>query len=149
MNEFKLLCKEAENMPLNTKYAFVTTNLLTLTGKLSDILGLERAAFAAFSFLMGAIVADGKLSAEEFRLCRPVIDAFYGEMVPYETVKQDLETDGKGAQALKKSVDEMTDLLGLLDADIKTDIVLLCLVVCGVDGEISRKEKRWIKRLLK
>ena len=149
MKEFNLLCKEAENMSLNAKYAFLSANMEVVVSKLSVVLGEEQAAGAAFAFLMGAIVADGKLSPEEYRLCAPIVSAFYGTPVSYEFVKQDLESDGKGARMLKKTVDGIADLLGLLDADLKTDVVLLCLVVCGVDGEISHKEKKWIKRLIK
>lgn len=50
---------------------------------------------------------------------------------------------------MKKVVDEMVDVLGILSDDLKNDIVLVCMLICAVDGKISLKEKSWIKQLLK
>ena len=50
---------------------------------------------------------------------------------------------------LKRYVDDMVDLLGLVSDDLKEDIILVCLILCAVDGKISAKEKRWIKQLIR
>ena len=50
---------------------------------------------------------------------------------------------------LKKSVDEMVDVLGLLSDDLKDDIITVCLLICAVDGKVSLRERNWIKQLIK
>ena len=42
----------------------------------------------------------------------------------------------------------MVDLIGFADEDLKDEIVLLCLLVCAIDGEVSDEEKAWIKQLI-
>ena len=43
----------------------------------------------------------------------------------------------------------MVDILGELDDELKDDIVIVCMMICAIDGKISLKEKNWIKQLIK
>ena len=43
----------------------------------------------------------------------------------------------------------MVDILGMVSVELKTDIILVCLMVCAIDGHVSRKEKKWIKQLIR
>ncbi len=45
-------------------------------------------------------------------------------------------------------MDRMVDVIGLVSPELKDDIVLVCLMVCAVDGKVSAKEKKWIKQLI-
>ena len=45
-------------------------------------------------------------------------------------------------------MDLMVDMLGLVSPELKEDIVVLCLLVCAVDGKVSRKERKWIEKLV-
>ena len=42
----------------------------------------------------------------------------------------------------------MVDLIGLFSEDIKADIIVVCMLICAIDGNISAKEKNWIKQLI-
>ena len=42
----------------------------------------------------------------------------------------------------------MVDILGLLSDELKDDIVIICLMICAIDGKVSLKEKKWIKQLI-
>ena len=42
----------------------------------------------------------------------------------------------------------MVDLLELVSPKLKEDIVLVCMMVCAVDGKISYKERKWINNLI-
>ncbi|MCQ2085315.1 MAG: pyridoxamine 5'-phosphate oxidase family protein, partial [archaeon] len=48
----------------------------------------------------------------------------------------------------KKTVDLMIDLLGVVSEELKTAIISVCLLVCAIDGEVSKDEKEWIKQLV-
>ncbi len=48
----------------------------------------------------------------------------------------------------KRTMDRMVDVIGLVSPELKDDIVLVCLMVCAVDGKVSAKEKKWIKQLI-
>ena len=57
--------------------------------------------------------------------------------------------DSSKGKELKKYVDYMIDILGLVSDELKEDIIVVCLLICAIDGHISLKEKNWIKQLIK
>lgn len=101
------------------------------------------------SFIIGAIAADGRLSETEYELLSPLLHAFFGEELDYETCKKAFRKMAPEQRELKKSVDEMIDVLGLLSDDLKDDIITVCLLICAVDGKVSLRERNWIKQLIK
>lgn len=101
------------------------------------------------SFIIGAIAADGRLSETEYELLSPLLHAFFGEELDYETCKKAFRKMAPEQRELKKSVDEMVDVLGLLSDDLKDGIITVCLLICAVDGKVSLRERNWIKQLIK
>lgn len=101
------------------------------------------------SFIIGAIAADGRLSETEYELLSPLLHAFFGEELDYETCKKAFRKMAPEQRELKKSVDEMVDVLGLLSDDLKDDVITVCLLICAVDGKVSLRERNWIKQLIK
>ena len=101
------------------------------------------------SFIIGAIAAYGRLSETEYELISPLLHAFFGEELDYETCKKAFRKMAPEQRELKKSVDEMVDVLGLLSDDLKDDIITVCLLICAVDGKVSLRERNWIKQLIK
>lgn len=101
------------------------------------------------SFIIGAIAADGRLSETEYELLSPLLHAFFGEELDYETCKKAFRKMAPEQRELKTSVDEMVDVLGLLSDDLKDDIITVCLLICAVDGKVSLRERNWIKQLIK
>ena len=101
------------------------------------------------SFIIGAIAADGRLSETEYELLSPLLHAFFGEELDYETCKKAFRKMAPEQRELKKSVDEMVDVLGLLSDDLKDDIITVCLLICAVDGKVSLRERNWIKQLIR
>ena len=45
-------------------------------------------------------------------------------------------------------MDAVADLLGEVSPDLKDDIVMVCMLVCAVDGSISERERAWIRQLI-
>lgn len=37
----------------------------------------------------------------------------------------------------------------MLSEELKENIIIVCLLICAVDGKVSPKEKTWIKQLVK
>lgn len=101
------------------------------------------------SFIIGAIAADGRLSETEYELLSPLLHAFFGDELDYDTCREAFRKMAPEQRELKKSVDEMVDVLGLLSDDLKDDIITVCLLICAVDGKVSLRERNWIKQLIK
>ena len=149
MKEFNLLCKEAEEIDLFTYNAVLAQKSLRILPALRAITedGLSGAAIYA-SFILGAVAADGRLSEEEYLLLYPMLRAFFGDDVDYESVKKAFSKAGPERRALKKSVKEMVKVFGELDEDLRDDVVTVCLLITAIDGKVSLKEKAWIKQMI-
>ena len=150
MFEFEKVCREVEKM-----------DVLTYTAELAEVSqhvieGLENIeldgieAMAVYAGLIfGAVVSDGKLDEAEFVLIKPMLDVAVGYDFSFEEAKALLKYFKKDSKEYKQYVDAVVDLFGEIDDDLKTDIVTVCLLICGIDGKISAKEKRWLKQLIK
>ena len=95
------------------------------------------------------MAADGVLTEEEFRLVKPVLDRMletdtdFGEALDYFH-----ETGLDNPDGYKDTMDGIADMLGEVSPKLKDDLVLLCMMVCAVDGEISDEERDWIRQLI-
>ena len=134
MKEFSKLCKEFEEMDVLSYSMILGKKALKVIPTLSAITddGLNGVTIFA-TFVMGAIAADGRLSEEEYMICYPLLYAFFGDEVNYDECK-------KAVRLLKP--EQLSD-------ELKEDIIIICMLICSIDGKISLKEKNWIKKLLK
>lgn len=150
MSEFNKICKEFEQLDVLSYVALLGIKSKRILPALIDITQDGETGVEIFaSFIMGAIAADGRLSETEYELLSPLLHAFFGEELDYETCRKAFRKMAPEQKELKKSVDEMVDVLGLLSDDLKDDIITVCLLICAVDGKVSLREKNWIKQLIK
>lgn len=150
MREFNLICKEFEQLDSLSYGVILAKKSAKILPALKNITkdGLTGAAIYS-TFILGAIVADRRISEEEYALCYPLLRAFFGEEIDYNDVKKAVKLLKTESTELKRNVDEMVDILGELDDELKDDIVIVCMMICAIDGKISLKEKNWIKQLIK
>ena len=150
MKSFDELCNVFEEMDALSYTVLLTEKSATVLPALALVTGsIEAGASALATFALGAVAADGRLSEEEFALCRPLFAAFFGENVDFNTCKKAAALLKPESRELKKCVNDLVDMLGQLSDDLKDDVVLICMMLCAIDGKISLKEKRWIKQLIK
>ena len=150
MSEFDKLCTQLEQMdPASFVDVFteisdrVIAALVDLTADGTD--GLS----AYVHFILASVAADGVLSEQEFNLLKPFFDRIAEKDLSYdEGVKLFKEMELDRPEALKEIVDTMVDIIGLVSDELKDDIVLLCLLVCAIDGEVTKEEKDWIRQLV-
>lgn len=149
MKEFDLLCKEFEQMDALSYTSYLAEKSMNVLPALQAVAedGIDGTTIF-FSFIMGAIVADGKLAEEEYALISPLLKAFFNKNITYEECKNFFKDYKKQTKEIKSVSNQMIDILGLLSEDLKNDIVIICLMICAIDGKVSLKEKRWIKQLI-
>ena len=151
MFEFRKLCKMAEQMDPATYSVVVTEKSVKILAGLALLYesGVD-AAKIYLSFILTAIAADGKLDESEYSLIRPMLEKAVGKEVSYDDAKAIFVEMGLDKPAgIKNVVDEMVDILGMISAELKADIIIVCLLVCAIDGKVSAKEKKWIKQLIR
>ena len=151
MFEFNKLCKMIEEMDAKTFLALITEKSVGIVSALTAITrdGLDGLQIY-MNFILCSIAADGKLAEEDYMVLRPGFEVLAGRPVSYEDAVAIFKAAGLDkSKDYKRVVDEMVDILGMVSLDLKRDIILVCLMVCSVDGKISHKEKKWIKQLIR
>lgn len=150
MKDFDKICKEFENIDLDTYTSVLMEKSMKLIPALSAFSNAGLSGLEIFaSFIYGAIAADGKLSEDEYALIYPLLYSFFGDSINYEDAKKAFSSSSKEHKELKNTVDDMVDLIGLFSEEMKADIIVVIMLICAVDGKISLKEKNWIKKLIK
>ena len=149
MTDFDTLCKQLEQMD-SEKYAQIFADI-------SDDVIMELTALTAdgkdgitayMQFVLASVAADGVLSKPEYMLLKPWFDRMTDKDTTYEEAVEIFNGLGLDKpDAYKDIIDTMVDIIGLVSDEIKDDIILLCLLVCAIDGEITEKEKDWIRQL--
>lgn len=149
MKEFRKWCKAAERIsPL--EYGVI---LAEKTGKvlpaLRELSGntTENSTLLAI-FIIASVYADGKLDETEYALMRPMLERFFGQEVNFEEAKAVVKAFSPEGEDLKKIVDKAADMIGEADPELKRDIITVCLLICAIDGKITRRERKYIKQLI-
>ena len=151
MFEFSKLCKAVETMDSALYGKIIAEKSVRIIDALSAITQSGANGLNIYlNFILCAVAADGRLDEKEYLLLKPLFDKIAGHDASYEDARKifsDAGLDRPGEY--KRVVDEMVDILGIVSQDLKNDIVIVCLMVCGADGKVSSKEKRWIKQLVR
>ena len=148
MFEFKKICNEFENMTIIERGVILTEKSVKILAKLNALKNEKIDPLVAYaSFVMGSIMADGKVNEQEYILMYPSLLKVFGDQFDFESIKKALEKDYDGKKLIKDYVKEFSNLINKEDEDLLDDIVILTLCIVSVDGKISLKEKRYRRRL--
>ncbi len=149
MKDFNQLCKEIEDLDPLSYSGILHEKAAYILPRLSEIAGDSLDGISIFAtFILGSIVADGKLSKQEYDLMYPLLYAFFGDSVNYDDCKKIVKSFRIESEEFKRDLDGMLYILGKADETLKNDIITVCLLICSLDGKISLKEKIWIKQLI-
>ncbi len=150
MSNFDNFCNKMAAMPFDDKVALINDYSREIIPAL-DLISEdgENAVSIYTDFLLCAIAADGKLAKEEYTLMKPLFDAAADKDVSYDEAVAIFKNSGlDNPEKYKKTVDLMLDVIGLVSAELKSAIVAVCLLVCSIDGDVTKDEKEWIKQLV-
>ncbi len=149
MTDFDAQCKKLAEMDPQQFNQIFNEMSVRVMEELSQVMVDGRNGLSAYlEFILASVAADGKLSEKEFQLLKPMFDSMKDKDLSYEegvAVFKEMGLDDAGSY--RKVVDTMVDLLGLINIELKQDIIFLCLLVCAIDGEITEDEKKWIMQL--
>lgn len=150
MKDFDLLCKEVEaldfidyNLALMRLGSRVKPALNVLTDDPAEVNGMLA------MFMIASVYADGKLDEAEYAMMLPLLHTFFGETFDFEEVKQLVNAFKPEGKELMELVDHIVDLIGELSEELKDDLIMICLLICAVDGKVSLREKKYIKQLIR
>ena len=143
MGNFDDLCSVLENLDPRTYRDLMmkkTQDILVAFGAMSEVY---------CDFLLCAVAADGVLTEEEFLLAKPVLDRMLDADISFQDALEYFGDYGLDQpEGYKDTMDGIVDMLGAVSPTLKDDIILVCMLVCAVDGVISEDEKSWIRQLI-
>lgn len=148
MLEFKKLCDSFEKANAVEKGVLLAQMSAKISCRLRglDISDVDPMTVLA-GFIIGSVVVDGRLNEQEYLLIYPALVRAFGDDFDFASVKVSFEKDKNGRSAVAEYTEKLLQILDLLDEGIKNDIITLCLCVISIDGKITLREKKYIKRL--
>lgn len=149
MFEFNKVMKDYESLNAIERGLMLTEKSVSILAKLSalDIDGIDPVETLA-SFIIGSVVADGKLHEKEYLLIYPALVKVFGSDFDYESIKKEFESDKDGRKDIAGYTTDLIRVLGTVDETLYEDVIILCLCVVTIDGKVSLREKNYVKRLI-
>lgn len=149
MFEFNKVMKDYESLNAIERGLMLTEKSVSILAKLSvlDIDGIDPVETLA-SFIIGSVVADGKLHEKEYLLIYPALVKVFGSDFDYESIKKEFEADKDGRKDIARYTTDLPRVLGTVDETLYEDVIILCLCVVTIDGKVSLREKNYVKRLI-
>ena len=100
MFEFNKVMKDYEKLNAIERGLMLTEKSVSILAKLSalDIDGIDPVETLA-SFIIGSVVADGKLHEKEYLLIYPALVKVFGADFDYESIKKEFEADKDGRKS--------------------------------------------------
>ncbi|MBR2348816.1 MAG: hypothetical protein IKA66_06875 [Candidatus Methanomethylophilaceae archaeon] len=150
MNNFDMLCEIFEKLDPETYNQILEEKSLSILEGLSNVVDDDTDPLEILlDFILCAVAADGVLSEGEFVAMRGSLEALLGRELTFEETDKVFQAAGlDNPDGYKDMMDQLVDLIGLVDPGLKDDLVLVCLMVCAVDGEVTESEKDWLKKLI-
>lgn len=149
MFELKKICDEYEQLNSVERGLILTEKSVKIlaTLKLMDLPGIDPVSTLA-GFIIGSVVADGKVNEQEYLLIYPALIQTFGYNFDLHAIKQEFGILGT-RKLINEYTDQMIRLFDLLSDDLKNDVIMLCLCITSMDEKISLKEKRYLRRLFR
>ena len=164
MSNFDALCQVLEDMDNDTFNDIVNQKSADVIKALIGITEDSLSGVSVFTdFILCAVAADGELTEKEYLFLKPSLDLILQRETTFEDAQRLFYDEGLDKpKDYKRAMDQMIDVIGRVSPELKDDIVLLCLMVCAVDGEVTEEEimvcavdgevteeeKDWIRNLI-
>ncbi len=149
MFELKKLAQTFEEMTPSERGILLVKKAAKIRARLAceEELGVSPSRVLA-GFIIGSAVVDGKVDEKEYLLMYPSLIRAFGCDFDYESIKKSFCGGFAGKKTAADYVDETLRAIEGFDDELKTDVVVLCMCVMSVDGKVSLKERRYLKKLL-
>lgn len=150
MFDFARICNDVEKLtPAERGILIASQSVKVLKGLSALPETADSPVTVLTTFIIGAVVSDGKLNEKEYLLIYPSLVKAFGDNFDYESVKKAVSDGKEGRTFLNKCSAELMEYVKESDEDLQADIVTLCLLIVSVDGKINLKERRYVKNLCK
>lgn len=149
MFEFKKLCNELEQLNPVERSVMLAEKSVSVVKKMKSLDVPFDPVKTLVTFIIGSVVSDGTINEKDYLYIYPSLIKAFGDEFDFVSAKQALQFAKDIQKEITKSTEELISVINACDEDLATDIISLCLLVTSIDGKISLKEKRYIRKLCK
>lgn len=148
MLEFKKVCDAFERLSVAQRELLLAEKSIAVFDDLCNLCIPGSCAVDILAgFLIGSVVADGKINEAEYLLIYPALVSCFGDDFDFASIKESFRRQKDKRNMIDQYTEKAVELLRLLDDGLKQDVIMLCLCVTSIDRKITLKEKRYIRRL--
>lgn len=149
MFEFNKLCNELEKLNPVERSVMVAEKSYSVVKRLKDLDVPFDPVTTLVTFIIGSVVSDGTVNEKDYLYIYPSLIKAFGDEFDFVSAKQTLQFAKDVQKEISKYTKELMSVINECDEDLANDIISLCLLVTSIDGKISLKEKRYIRKLCK
>lgn len=147
MFEFKKLCNELEKLnPIERGALLLERSVSVVRGLRALDLPIDPVA-TLVAFITGSAVSDGAFDEKDYLYIYPSLVKAFGKDVDLMSAKQVLQTAKDIKKVIAEDAEALMSVIAACDESLAREVIELCLLVTSVDGKISLKEKRYIRKL--
>lgn len=148
MFAFKKCCDRFEALSAAEKGCLLVSQSVKILDKLHQLALPDVEPVSALAgFIIGSVVADGRINEQEYLLIYPSLVCVFGDDFDFMSIKNSFRADEQGRKMVAQYTRQMIRIFEFLDEELRDDVITLCMCVVAIDGRISLKEKRYIRRL--
>ena len=146
---FKKLCNELEALnPVERGVILAEKSVSVIKGLSGLNIPLDPVK-TLVTFIIGSVVSDNSINEKDYLYIYPSLVKAFGNDFDFISAKQAIGLAKDIKKEITKYTKEMISIISVCDEALAADIISLCLLITSVDGKISLKEKRYIRKLCK
>ena len=149
MFEFNKLCNELEKINHVERGAMLAEKSYSVVKRLKGLDVPFDPVRTLVTFIIGSVVSDGTINEKDYLYIYPSLIKAFGDEFDFVSAKQTLQFAKDIQKEISIYTKELMSVINECDEDLANDIIALCLLVTSIDGKISLKEKRYIRKLCK
>lgn len=149
MFEFNKLCNELEKLNPVERGVMLAEKSVTVVKGLQELNLPFNPVETLVTFIVGSAVSDGAFNEKDYLYIYPSLVKAFGSDFDFVSAKQALQFAKDIHKEISKYTKDLMSVINECDEELANDIISLCLLVTSIDGKISLKEKRYIRKLCK
>ena len=145
MKELNQYLKKVEKVSKEDLFVLIQSKSLEIIPALQALTGKNADSVMVYCiYLHGILALDGRLADEEYASVLPLCKAMFGDDFDYAACRDKVKNMSDDDQLFAK----MVEIVKALPEEIASDIVLVTIAICAIDGKVSKPERKFIEKLM-
>lgn len=147
MFEFKKMCNDMEKLNRAERGLLLAEKSVSVVRGLRDMNLPIDPIETLVSFIIGSVVSDDSINEKDYLYIYPSLVKSFGNDFDFAAVKHAFQVSKDIKKEISRHTEDLLSVISECDEDLAADIIVLCLLITSIDGKVSLKEKRYVRRL--